>query len=117
MTFYSGLATTAKDLLTKYGQVITITRTAGGSIDPVTGAVTAGSSVAYLPQGVLKEYKSNLIDGTRILATDRELVIDDTIKPELTDTISIGGILWTPISVSASNPAGTPLVYRIQVRR
>jgi hypothetical protein len=117
VSIYSDLATTAKELLAEFGQVITITRKSGDAYDPVTGITTAGTATDYLPKGILKQYKSHLIDGTRILATDRELVIDDTVKPLLTDTIKIGGVSWSAITVGESNPAGTPLVYKIQVRR
>ena len=117
MSLYSDLATTAKELLAEFGQVITITRKSGNTYDPVTGITTAGTATDYLPKGILKQYKSTLIDGTRILATDRELVIDDTVEPMMTDTIKIGGESWTPIIISESNPAGTPLVYKLQVRR
>jgi hypothetical protein len=117
MTLYSDLATTAKELLAEFGQVITISRKTGASQNPVTGITTAGTATDYLPKGILKQYKSHLIDGTRILATDRELVIDDTVEPLMTDTITIGGESWTPVMLGESNPAGTPLVYKIQVRR
>jgi hypothetical protein len=117
VTFYVGLAKVAKDLLTKRGQTITISRSSGSTSDPVTGATTSGTPTNYFPKGILKEYKSTLIDGTRILATDRELVLDDTVEPLMTDTIIIGGESWTPIMPGVNNPAGTPLVYKIQVRR
>ena len=117
MSLYSDLATTAKSLLAEFGQTITITRSTAGTYDAVTGAVTAGTTATYLAKGVLKQYKSNLIDGTRILSTDRELIIDDTIEPFLDDIITIGGASWSAIMVGETNPAGTPLVYKVQVRR
>ena len=117
MSLYSDLATTAKELLAEFGQTIIISRTNGATSDPVTGATTSGTVTNYYPKGILKQYKSNLIDGTRILATDRNLVLDDTVEPMMTDTITIGGESWTPIILGESNPAGTPLVYKIQVRR
>jgi hypothetical protein len=117
VTFYSDLATTAKELFTEFGQTITITRTTGDTYNPVTGDTTYGSSSTFLSKGILKQYKSTLIDGTRIKATDRELVLDDTVEPLMTDIITIGGESWTPIMPGATNPAGTPLVYRVQVRR
>jgi hypothetical protein len=117
MSFYAKMATVAKDLLEDFGQAVTITRVTGSTRDPVTGATTAGTSTDYTPNGVLKAYKSNLIDGSRILTTDRELTLDDTIEPLITDTITVGGESWTPISVGSNNPAGTPLIYAVQVRR
>jgi hypothetical protein len=117
VSLYSEIAAEIRPVFSELGQTITISRTSGATSDPVTGATTSGTVTNYYPKGILKKYKSNLIDGTRILATDRNLVLDDTVEPLMTDTIIIGGESWTPIMPGATNPAGTPLVYRIQVRR
>ena len=117
MTFYDRMAETATRLLTEYGQAITLTRTTGGSVDPVTGAVTAGATTYYTPMGVLRPFPDRLIDGTRILASDREVVMDSTVAPLTTDLLTIGGQAWTIINVVTVSPAGTDLVYRVQVRR
>jgi hypothetical protein len=115
--FYNSMAATASKLITKFGAVGEIKRTTGGSIDPVTGTVTAGTTVIYTPNTIVQKYADELVDGTRILSSDRMIILDNTIEPVSTDTITIGGENWSIVSIRESNPAGIPLVYFVQARR
>jgi len=115
--FYNGLAATAARLITKFGAVGTITRTTGGSVDPVTGDTTAGTTVTYSPNTIVQRYADELVDGTRILSSDRLIILDNTIEPLTTDKITIRGENWTIVSINESRPAGIPLVYFVQARR
>ena len=45
------------------------------------------------------------------------IILDNTIEPVSTDTITIGGENWSIVSIRESNPAGIPLVYFVQARR
>lgn len=117
MSFYTDLAATARSLLATYGQAITLKRTTGDSNDPVTGDVTAGTETEFTPNGVLKPFPDALVDGTRIQASDRELILDDTVAPEMDDEITIDGQDWTIVRIIGTKPAGTALVWRVQVRR
>ena len=117
MSFYDEMAEVAVELLTEFGAGVIITRTSGGSINPVTGVEVAGSVQTFTPKGILKSYPDNLIDGTRITASDRMLIIDASVKPEITDTITVQGEEWPLQEITASNPAGTPLVYFLRVKR
>lgn len=117
MTFYSDLAATARTLLETYGQAVTITRTTGETIDPVTGDVTAGTDTEYTPNGVLRPFPNELIDETRITSSDRELVLDDTVEPLMGDLVTIDGEDWNIQRIIGTKPAGTALVWRVQVRR
>lgn len=113
---YNALALAAKRLLTEFGQTVTLTRTSGESINPITGAVTPGSDTAYTPKAVVKNYSNNDIDGTRIKAEDRLLVMDDTVEPITDDVVAFGSVTYQVVSVKVADPAGTPLVYFAQVR-
>jgi hypothetical protein len=115
--FYNSMAATASKLITKFGAVGEIKRTTGGSIDPVTGTVTAGTTVIYTPNTIVQKYADELVDGARILSSDRMIILDNTIEPVSTDTITIGGENWSIVSIRESNPAGIPLVYFVQARR
>lgn len=117
MSFYDDMAAVATDLLTKFGQPITLRRNVGASVDPVTGAVTSGTSDDQATVGVLRIYPAKLVDGTRIQAGDRELVIDASVQPLMTDKPVLGGMDWTIVAIETASPAGIPLVYFIQVRR
>lgn len=122
--FYNSMAATASKLITKFGAVGEIKRTTGGSINPVTGAVTTGTTVTYTPNTIVQKYADELVGSsprsgisTNILAGDRLIILDDTIEPLTTDTITIRGENWKIISVTESSPAGIPLVYFVQARR
>jgi hypothetical protein len=112
MTFYSELAEVAVELLTEFGQAITLTRTTGKSIDPVTGAITPGTSDNQPTIGVIKPYAKNLIDGTLIQVGDKEVILSPAIAPLTSDTINGMQV----VNITEINPAGTVLVYKVQVR-
>ena len=117
MSIYARLASTASRLLTTYGQTVTLRRTTGGSVNPVTGATVAGTVQTLTAPGILQRYPDELVDGTRILASDRMLILDSTVQPQITDLVSLEGQQWTLVQIQTINPAGTPLVYMLQVRR
>ena len=116
-TFYTRMAATASRLLTKYGMEITIKRLSGNSINPVTGAVVTGTTTTYTPQGIVQHYNDNQIDGTRILASDRLVIVDETVEPLTTDTITLSSQDWSIISVKEVKPSTVGIVYFIQARR
>lgn len=114
---YAKMAATAKRLLTRFGNTVSIVRTTGGTYDPVTGAETPGTETTYAPKGVLLKYPDRLIDGTRILQSDRKLILDDTIVPVADDKPVVQGEEWNIQNIMTISPAGTPIVYEVQVRR
>ena len=116
MSFYDEMALVASELIAEYGQNVFIVRDYN-TTDPVTGEVTEGNGAPYLVKGILKMYPDNLIDGTRIKTSDRELVIDGSIEPLMNDRIEINRQEWSVQSIKTANPGGTPLVYFVQVRR
>ena len=115
-SFYSRLALTSSRLIEKYGQSIMLVRP-GDSVDPVTGVTTSGSDIRYKLNGILQKYPDNLIDGTRIKSSDRMLILSGEVEPLITDKVTIGSTDWAIESIQTSNPAGTALVYFIQLHR
>lgn len=114
--FYANMAATAKRLIAKFGYATQVKRIGSKVVNPVTGGVT-GTSTTYTVQGILQPYPDALINGTSILASDRLIIIDAQHEPLITDKFVIQGQDWAAISIKASNPAGTALVYFVQVRR
>jgi hypothetical protein len=112
MTFYSDMAEVSVELLTEFGQTITLERTTGKSTDPVTGIITGGTPDNQETVGVIKPYKQSLIDGTVIKAGDKEAILSPEVEPLMTDTINGMQI----VNIDEINPAGTVLAYKLQVR-
>ena len=119
MSFYSEMAEMATELITEFGQDIVITRETGEIINPVTGEVEVeASSQEYNVKGIMKKYPENLINGKRITSSDREIIMEaSVVEPLITDTISINNQEWPIIDITSINPAGTPLIYSVRVRR
>jgi hypothetical protein len=118
MSFYEGTANTASKLLQKFGKPFEFKRIAGGSIDPVTGAVTPGTVTIFNPNGIFKRItKDDLVDGRLIQQGDKMLIVDDTFEPKLTDTVMINGADWTIVDVTPVEPGGQAVIYYIHVRR
>lgn len=110
------MSATASRLIASYGKSMTLVRN-NDSIDPVTGVNTPGSDQQFSVNGIFKLYPDNLIDGTRITASDRLIVLDNGVEPLLTDTIEINGALWPIEEIKTSEPADDTLVYFVRVRR
>ena len=117
MTFYANMAATALRLLDKFGRPVVLTRTTGESIDPVTGRTTPGTDASVTTTGLLKPYPDRMIDGTRILDSDRELILSNERVPVPSDKPTIGGENWSIVNIKTISPAGTDVIYFCQVRR
>jgi len=115
--FYDRMAQTAGRLIDRFGMSITVTRTTGGSVNPITGAVTPGQITTFTPKGVFQRVPEDLVDGSRILASDRLLLLDDTVAVQMTDRISVGAQQWPIEEITVVQPATVPLVYVVRVRQ
>jgi hypothetical protein len=117
--FYDRMASTASRLIIKFGQKITIVRMEGESDHPITGVNTAGVKRNKRVSGILQTYPDKLIDGTQIVSSDRLLILEPKVEPEMTDKININnqGWDWDIENIKVSSPAGTPLAYFVQLRK
>jgi len=75
--------------------------------------------VKHKARGVLSSFRKDMINGTTVLSTDMQLIIDATYKPELSDVVYMDGKKIGDIiaPISEVNPGGTPLIYELQIRR
>jgi len=116
---YAKMAAMAQGLLNRFGHGnrIAIEREIGGSRDPVTDEAVAGTKQTFLVSGVVENYDVKEIDGTRILANDRKLIIDGTVEPLMTDRIIVDGEpLGVIVNVAPTAPAGKAVIYTLQIR-
>ena len=117
MIFYSELAETALELLTEFGQAVTINRETSSSFDPTLGIDTTASS-SFTGKGAAFEYKAMQIDGTIVQAGDIQLYLNATATvPLIDDRITIDSATYQVMNVEQINPAGTPVLYIIQLRK
>ena len=119
MTFYSDMADTADELITEFGQSVTLKVSAGAAYDPETGS----SVVTYTDQaghGCVVDFDKKLIDGTKVRIGDKLVLLSPLgiSEPKDGDQLVIGAETWQlvpPVTVTA--PAGVAVLYEVQVRK
>jgi len=117
---YSQIAAKAKKLIKKFGVPVTFVIGGGGAgINPVTGQpVEAGPGEVVTAYGVITQYKLNDIDGTLIKQGDHLLLCEALNPiPDTAQTATIAGVDWQVVGVSPVAPGGTPIIYKVQMRR
>jgi len=117
MSFYSALADTATKLLTSKGQAASWSHSNNdSSFNPATGETSGGSTTAYSAKGVLLNFNTARIDGTWVISSDRRFIMDAGSIPEISDVITVDSIAYQVLAVSPINPAGTVVIYELQLR-
>lgn len=115
---YARSAATASRLIARFGQSASIVRSTAGNgpaYDP--GEPTETTYACTL---VVLDYTNSERDGTLILAGDKKVYLSTSglsIEPSLADKISVNGEAHNIISIKPLNPAGTVVMYEIQIRR
>ncbi|NYZ69112.1 hypothetical protein H0A36_24125 [Endozoicomonas sp. SM1973] len=119
MSFYESLAGTAVNLLQQFGTQTVLIRTTGEEFDPVTGRVTPGTTEQLKTNGVLTSFTKTTETalGGNIVAGDMLLVLSAEVEPLSTDKLLVNGEPWTIVRILPVNPAGTPISYKVQVRK
>lgn len=123
MTFnYAASAATARRLLDKFGQTVTLTRTVAGGYDPATGVTTPDVTDTATVKAALLPYSNGdkLAAGGVIRTGDRKAYIapDTTFAPDaLTKLTEADGTVWQLESVEPLAPAGVPVLYTANATR
>ena len=125
MTFYGDMAATSAELLTEFGQAVTLTESTPGAYNTATGEPAAPDVTNQSAVGVVRDYSSRSIDGTLIQVGDRLLIVGPktTAGAVLAEPTVESGVtladetVWTVKRVETVKPAGVVLAYRLQLRR
>lgn len=116
---YARPLATANRLIERYGQNGFVRRPGAPSGPPYNP--TPGAPVNHDARFVVTKFEAREIDGTRILATDKKVLMSPgtlTIDPASTDTlVEANGATWKIVAVETLRPAETTLLYTLQVRK
>jgi len=115
---YTKSAATAKKLLTNFGQDLTFTKASvSGGQDQFGNPLPGTTELTVTGKGVALEYKRAEIDGTNIVMGDQKLILEATADaPEIEMTVPIQGKTFRVMDVMPLEPAGTTVIYTLQVR-
>ena len=117
MSFYEDMANTATQLLTEFGQAISITSNVTSSYNTTTGS----QSIATITQsgiGAIFDYGSKAIDGTLIKQGDKQLLlsVSGIFEPKIGDIVTALNGTSTITMVKSISPAGTQVMYECNLR-
>lgn len=121
MTFYDEMAVMALELITEFGQPVTISKTEQGEYDPETGGESPGATIEQTTQGILLDFTGQEFQNNSLIKQgDKKLKIAAqglAWVPDLLNKVIIQGRTWSIVPpLKEVNPAGTPILYELQVR-
>ena len=121
MAFYDEMAVMALELITEFGQPVTLRDTVKGVYDPATGKTGPDTVTERTAQGILLDFTGQEFQTNSLIKVgDKKLKIAAsglTAPPTLLSKAVIQGKTWSIIPpLKEINPAGTPLLYELQVR-
>lgn len=123
MTFdYAKAATTASRLLAQFGQDGVFIVATTGAYDPALSAAPVTETQETRKMVLLDFDRVNfgvtLQDGSRIMANDRRCLMDaNGSVPTTLDFVEVAGERFPIKVVKALNPAGTPVLYDMLIRK
>ncbi|MGO4326738.1 hypothetical protein AB4Z48_18080 [Cupriavidus sp. 2TAF22] len=123
MTIYDEMAAMADELLREFGKALVLRRVTAGTYDP--GSSSAQPATADYPAtGALFDYAllaagQTFLADTVIQVGDKQCLMSPAAVPlpVTGDLVIDGADTWQVQNVKAVNPAGTPVLYELHVRR
>ncbi len=121
MAFYDEMAAMALEMITEFGQPVTISKTEPGEYDPDIGGESPGATVEQIARGIFLDFTGiEFQNNSLIRQGDKKLKIaaqDLAWVPGLLDKVEAQGRTWSIVPpLKEINPAGTPIFYELQVR-
>lgn len=117
MSFGTEMQAVAKELLTEFGEVVTVTVTTGGSYDPTTSSVTGATNSSYSGVGHPEPYSSSQIATGVVRVDDVKLLFySDSGVPEIGNIISLRNKDYNVLNVDRLAVQGLNAAYILQLR-
>lgn len=119
---YLETASDVDELLSEFGQQVTIRTVTTGSYDPSTGSASSSTS-DLTGNGVVFDFGlhlsgSSFTAGTMITTGDKQLLLSPMGMPEpkAGSFAIIGGVTWSIAAVKVTGPAGVPVLFELLLR-
>ena len=121
MRFYEEMSIATHNLITEFGQPVIISKKESGEYDPETGGEVPGATVEQTAQGILLDFTGQEFQTNSLIKQgDKKLKIAAqgmVWAPGLLDKVIVQGRTWSIVPpLKEVNPAGTPILYELQVR-
>jgi len=121
MAFYDEMAALALEMITEFGQLVIIRATTVGEYDPETGSTPPDTVIDQTAQGMLIDFTGQEFQNNSLIKQgDKKLKIAAqglAWAPGLLNKVIAQGRTWSIVPpLKEINPAGTPILYELQVR-
>lgn len=116
--FYGDIAITGKALLTQFGKKVTLRVVSDAVYDPATAtAVTTNADKKLV--AVLVDFPASQQNGPggTILQGDKKCILQAGTPPAVQHRLLEGDNDWGIIGFKEVNPAGTPVLYVLHLRK
>ena len=121
MAFYDEMAVMALEMITEFGQPVTIRAITVGEYDPDTGSAPPDTITEQTAQGILLDFTGQEFQNNSLIKQgDKKLKIAArglAWAPDLLNKVIVQSRIWSIVPpLKEINPAGTPILYELQVR-
>ncbi len=121
MAFFDEMAVMALEMITEFGQPVTIRDIKPGKYDPDTDSAGPDTIIEQTVQGILLDFTGlEFQNNSLIKQGDKKLkVAAQGLEwvPDLLNKVVIQGRTWSIVPpLKKISPAGTPILYELQVR-
>jgi hypothetical protein len=117
MALAASLTATAKDLLTRYGEQVTVVRDQSGSYDVQLASVVFNGVVSFNAFGVPTRYTESEIDNEMIRRSDTRFIMEKPdLEPEVNDKIDLNNQTHRVLDVQRIRLSGQNIIYILQLR-
>ncbi len=116
---YTAFARVANQLITKFGTTGSLSSKPAGTYTPATATASVTPTVQSV-MAVAFPYPAKLIDGTMVQVGDFQVFVSPegvSPDPQAGDKFTYLGVAYTVVKVMVYNPAGTVVLYELQVRK
>ena len=121
MSFYDDMAGVALELIAEFGQAVILREVIPGEYDPETGQTAPDQAREQIGQGIMADFSGlEFQNNSLIKQGDKKLKLAASglrWAPSLMSKVVVQGVTWAIVPpLKEINPAGTPLLYELQVR-
>ncbi|WP_392889680.1 hypothetical protein ACF6ZU_00095 [Pseudomonas migulae] len=121
MAFYDEMAALALEMITEFGQPVIIRATTVGEYDPEAGTALPDTVIDQTAQGLLIDFTGQEFQNNSLIKQgDKKLKVAAqglAWVPGLLNKVIVQGCTWSIVPpLKEINPAGTPILYELQVR-
>lgn len=121
MSFYDDMAVMALEMIAEFGQSVILREVIPGDYDPETGQTAPDQTLEQVAHGIMADFSGlEFQNNSLIKQGDKKLKLAAKgleWVPGLMSKVVVQGVTWAIVPpLKEINPAGTPLLYELQVR-